>query len=294
MLRKYAFIPAVALLATLAISCKGQKTTDSGLKYEIYTSNEGRKIQYGDLITAHLIFQNDKDSVLSSTYTTGEPREAVLPKPLFKGSLEEGLTLLTEGDSARFWIRGDSLLKKMPGMKAQGIDSTGYLSVTAKIIKVRPKKEVIQERISQIQAQRKQTMEQSKEQLEKDDATIQEYLKKNNLTAQKTKSGLYYIITKEGKGEKAKVGDKVKVHYTGMLLDGTKFDSSYDRNQPIEFMLGVGDVIHGWDEGIALLSPGAKATLLIPSPMAYGPRAMGPIPANAVLKFDVELIGTEE
>ena len=293
MLKKYVLVLA-ATAASFVFSCKGQKTTDSGLKYEIYTSNKGKKIQYGDLITAHLIFQNSKDSVLNSTYKTGEPKEAVVPKPMFKGSLEEGLTLLAEGDSARFWIRGDSLLKKVPSMKAQGVDSAGYLSVTVKIVKVKSKKDVIKERVDQIQAQRKTVMEQSKEQLAKDDALLQEYFKKNNLTPQKTKNGIYYIIAKEGKGPKAKVGDKVKVHYSGALLDGTKFDSSYDRKEPIKFMLGVGDVIQGWDEGIALLSPGTKATLFIPSTLGYGPRAMGPIPANAVLKFDVELISTEE
>lgn len=294
MLRKYSFILAMVAMTAVEFSCNSQHTTDSGLKYEIYTSNKGRKIQYGDLITAHLVFQNDKDSILSSTYKSGEPREAVVPKPLFKGSLEEGLTLLGEGDSARFWIRGDSLLKKIPSMKQQGIDSAGYLTVTVKITKVKSKKDVIKERVDQIQAQRKTIMEQSKEQLAKDDSLLQDYFKKNNLTVQKTKNGLYYIITQEGKGAKAKVGDKVKVHYAGMLLDGTKFDSSYDRKQPIEFLLGVGDVIQGWDEGIALLSPGTKATLFIPSTLGYGSRAMGPIPANAILKFDVELVGVEE
>ncbi|MFL5752319.1 MAG: FKBP-type peptidyl-prolyl cis-trans isomerase [Bacteroidia bacterium] len=106
----------------------------------------------------------------------------------------------------------------------------------------------------------------------------------------KTASGLEYTITSKGNGKKPVAGDKVKVHYTGTLLDGTKFDSSVDRGQPFSFELGKGAVIKGWDEGIALLNVGDKATLVIPAELGYGAQANGKIPANSVLKFDVELL----
>ena len=106
-----------------------------------------------------------------------------------------------------------------------------------------------------------------------------------------TESGLFYSIEKEGEGEQPQKGNTVKVHYKGELLDGTVFDSSFKRNQPIEFSIGVGQVIPGWDEGIALLTKGAKATLIIPSDLAYGSAgAGGVIPPNATLKFEVELV----
>ena len=106
-----------------------------------------------------------------------------------------------------------------------------------------------------------------------------------------TDSGLFYSIEKEGEGDKPQKGNSVKVHYKGELLDGTVFDSSFKRNQPIEFSIGVGQVIPGWDEGIALLNKGAKATLIIPSDLAYGAAgAGGVIPPNATLKFEVELV----
>ena len=109
--------------------------------------------------------------------------------------------------------------------------------------------------------------------------------------AKVTESGLAYKITKKGSGPKAEAGKTVSVHYTGKLTDGTKFDSSYDRNQPIDFPLGQGRVIKGWDEGISLLNVGSKATFIIPPDLAYGARgAGGVIPPNATLIFEVELV----
>lgn len=110
----------------------------------------------------------------------------------------------------------------------------------------------------------------------------------------KTESGLRYQILQEGNGSKAEKGKMVSVHYKGQLADGTVFDSSYKRNQPIDFALGVGQVIPGWDEGIQLLKIGDKARFVIPSDLAYGSRgAGGVIPPNAVLIFDVELMNVK-
>ena len=108
---------------------------------------------------------------------------------------------------------------------------------------------------------------------------------------QATPSGLYYKITKTTNGVAPKAGDEVSVHYAGKLVDGSEFDSSFKRNQPIEIPIGVGQVIKGWDEGILLLKEGEAATLLIPSELGYGARgAGGVIPPNAWLIFDVELV----
>ncbi|ALM21916.1 peptidylprolyl isomerase [Nonlabens sp. MIC269] len=107
----------------------------------------------------------------------------------------------------------------------------------------------------------------------------------------KTESGLRYQIINHGEGKQAEKGKTVSVHYKGMLANGKVFDSSYSRNQPIEFPLGMGQVIPGWDEGISLLKVGDKARLVIPSHLGYGASgAGGVIPPNAVLVFDVELM----
>lgn len=95
-----------------------------------------------------------------------------------------------------------------------------------------------------------------------------------------------------GDGAKAKAGDAATVHYTGWLMDGTKFDSSVDRGQPFEFTIGAGDVIEGWDKGVVGMKAGGKRTLIIPADMAYGDQgAGGVIPPGATLKFEVELLG---
>jgi FKBP-type peptidyl-prolyl cis-trans isomerase len=111
---------------------------------------------------------------------------------------------------------------------------------------------------------------------------------------EKTKSGLRYKLIQKGDGKPASKGQEVSVHYEGSLANGQVFDSSYRRNQPISFQLGVGQVIPGWDEGIGLLKVGDKARFVIPSHLGYGSAgAGGVIPPNATLIFDVELMGAK-
>ncbi len=108
----------------------------------------------------------------------------------------------------------------------------------------------------------------------------------------KTASGLTYDVLQAGNGPEAKAGQRVKVHYTGWLTDGKKFDSSVDRGRPFEFSLGAGQVIKGWDEGVAGMKVGEKRKLTIPPELGYGARgAAGVIPPGATLIFEVELLG---
>jgi peptidylprolyl isomerase len=108
-----------------------------------------------------------------------------------------------------------------------------------------------------------------------------------------TATGLGYVDLVEGTGPRPKTGDSVRVHYTGWLKSGQKFDSSHDRKQPLVFPIGRGRVIKGWDEGVATMKVGGKRNLVIPPSLGYGATGSGPIPPNAVLIFEVELANVQ-
>lgn len=273
------------------------KTTANGLNYQLFPAPvaEGaqpRKAQIGEIVSLHMSYDNGADSVLFTSYSQPSPLLFPVMEPTFKGGLEEGFAMLSPGDSAVFYVNADSLFAKtfrqpMPDFVKEG----SLMKFRVKMINILSQEEAQAEQERQIMQQREEMASRAALQAQKDDQILQEYIKTNNLKAERTESGLYYIVTKKGTGENAKAGQTVKVHYTGTTLDGKKFDSSVDRGQPFEFQLGQGQVIQGWDVGIALLNKGAKATLLIPSTMAYGERSPTPaIPSNGILKFDVELI----
>ncbi len=126
---------------------------------------------------------------------------------------------------------------------------------------------------------------------ENENEALKEQMKKISDGFEETASGLKYKILQEGNGKRATKNSNVTVHYKGQLIDGQVFDSSYQRNKPIDFKLGIGQVISGWDEGIQLLKVGDRARFVIPSNLAYGSQgAGGVIPPNATLIFDVELM----
>lgn len=111
---------------------------------------------------------------------------------------------------------------------------------------------------------------------------------------ERSESGLQWVVLAPGEGNPPAAGQRVRVHYSGYLPDGAKFDSSVDRGEPFSFVIGRGEVIPGWDEALLLMKPGEKRKLIIPPELAYGAEGYPPaIPANATLVFDVELLGVE-
>lgn len=127
--------------------------------------------------------------------------------------------------------------------------------------------------------------------LEADAQTKRRRVRRNPSAAITTPSGLTYLISKKGTGPQLKAGDTVIMNYTGMLTNGAKFDSSYDRNQPFAFKLGIGQVIKGFDEGLAKLRVGDHAILVIPGKLAYGPKGIpNVIPPDSTLIFVIEVV----
>lgn len=289
MKRTFLGLMIVGVLAIFLSSCGSNadfKTTKSGLKYKFYQENaDGRQPVMGDIITVNMSYQTD-DTVFFDSKTMPEPMKMRMDKSVHEGDIYEGIYLMHKGDSATFACNTDSVFIKLFRQKQTPAqyDSVDYIYFNVKLLDVKSQEELNAE----LEAEAKKNQEKESEVLAK-------YLQDNNITQQPNESGLIVIKTKETKGKSPKVGDKVKVHYTGYLLDGTKFDSSVDRGQPFEFELGKGRVIKGWDEGIGLLKVGEKATLIIPSSIGYGARGAGAmIPAFSTLKFDVELIGFEK
>jgi FKBP-type peptidyl-prolyl cis-trans isomerase len=282
MIKKILFVVAIVLAFSTSFAQKVKYKTDkTGSRYFVVKSNKTPLLKLDDIVTLQLKYKNTKDSVLFDSWKMGGPLQLKVTKPQFKGDLMSGLVLLHVGDSASFLINADSLFTKtfnmsMPVFIEKGSD----LIFTVKVIKSVPEEEL---KAEEIKTQKQKDMQET--------IDIEKYIKDNNLTVVTTASGLKYVMLAEGTGEQAQANKTVRVHYTGRLLDGTKFDSSLDRNDPLEFMLGQGMVIRGWDEGIALLKVGGKALLIIPSNLAYGARGAGNvIPPFTPLTFEVELV----
>ncbi|MBS1587807.1 MAG: FKBP-type peptidyl-prolyl cis-trans isomerase [Bacteroidetes bacterium] len=137
----------------------------------------------------------------------------------------------------------------------------------------------------------------AQDQAAKDEQILKEYFAKNHIKATRTASGLYYTIDKKGEGPNVKPGQQVNVNYLGRFLDGNKFDGNVDEKYApvagrsvLSFTVGTGRVIAGWEEGLLLLNKGCRATLYLPSALAYGSAGNGRIPANSVLMFNVEMV----
>ncbi|WP_266203911.1 FKBP-type peptidyl-prolyl cis-trans isomerase [Pontibacter kalidii] len=321
MLSKTKFLLPVLAGALVLQGCNKNNdefyTTADGLTYKIFENNgkgeyenkgkvapedsTGAKI--GEFVAFHWQMVNSEDSVFVDTreQVPGLPRIIPVMEPTMKGGLENAFMMLSAGDSGVFKVNADTLFAKTFGQPLPPFVKPGS-EITFRIKAERVMNQAEAETYQQELMQR--YMEESKVRAEKqikiDDEAIQKYVKEQNLeNVQKTESGVYYVVTEQGNGEKPTAGDVVAVHYKGTRLDGKEFDSSYNNpmsgGEPIRFPLGQGRVIQGWDDAIAQLNEGSKAILLIPSPLAYGEQAPSPdIPANSILRFDVELVDVEK
>lgn len=232
------------------------KSTPSGLKYYFITQGNGRKPVAGQKVSIHYVAKLMTGLKFESSRDAGKPITFSLGAGQVFPGWDEGIALMGVGDKAFFVL---------PPELALGSRSAGPI----------PANSTLAFEIELLDAQ--------------DAIKPQEFDVKGKDTTT-TKSGLKYIIVSKGTGAKAEEGKPVSVHYTGRLLNGKIFDSSIDRGEPITFNLGVGQVIKGWDEGIALMKVGDKFRLIIPPNIAYGERSMGSIPSNSTLVFDVELM----
>jgi FKBP-type peptidyl-prolyl cis-trans isomerase len=281
----------------------GYDKSESGLYTKFYNHDEkGVMPKEGDVMRIVLSVKTDKDSVL---FDSKDPKftnqqginyvEFPLMKSEFNGSFEEALSTMAVGDSASFLISVDSFYK---GKDAPPFLKKGtYLTYETKLEKIVSKEEV--EKENQKRAEEQNAIMQARK--NEEGKILAKYLEDNKITVKPTASGLYFIEKTKGKGAHPKEGDKIKVHYTGRLLDGTVFDTSveaeakkagvYDERRPYgpaDFT--VGQLVPGMNEALTMMSQGAKATIILPSALAYGERGGGPIPPYSPMVFEVEVV----
>ncbi len=254
--------------------------TEAGFPYKHHVQSEGPQPQVGDQITYHETITKNDTSVLFSSIKTGQPRVLVLPA---RATLKQptppqydALFLMSVGDSLTVYQSLDTVSQLPPQLSNEDV-----LTYHLKLVSIKTAAE-LEEENKAIDAMGDDTR-----------ALIEEY-KNGKLDGQlkTTESGLKYLIQEEGTGVQPTEGQTVKVHYYGFKLDGESFDNSYQRGRTLDFPLGQGKVIPGWDEGIALLKEGTKAVFFIPSDLGYGDQGNPPagIPGGAELVFSVELV----
>ena len=265
--------------------------------YQFFRQNkEAAQPQLGDLVDVAIFCTvNDTAIIVPNTENT-----LALEAPMFPGDFFEGLAMMHIGDSASFIVNIDSTFIKwfrQPSLPEE-FKSTDVMRFEVRLDDAYPESEYPKHMAAKVKKVNDERIAKMKEEHPEETAKaaidLADYLAKNNIEVEPTESGLYYVMLTEGNGEKPEPGQVVKIHYTGKLLDGTVFDSSVERGNPISLPIGVGQFIPAWDEGIMMMSKGEKGMLYVPYYLAYGDRQAGDkiLPFSNLI-FEVELIDFE-
>lgn len=300
----------IGLLLVLCVACdKSERETPSGLKYTLVKKGTGVPTKAGEILIFNFVFKDSKDSVWRTTYEGDFPAYTMVPDTTGlkdADGMTQLLTVLTPGDSVVLDIPikkffNDIIRRPMP----PEFDSTLIFTYQIKAEKAMVKDSFM---VYQQQFYAKK----QKEQVGKDSVAIETYLAKNNIQAQRTEAGIYYVITKPGTGENGKSGQVAQVNYTGYTLEGKYFDTSdkavaiekglynaerekYVPYAPYEVKIDQTSVIRGWHEALKVLNSGSKATVFIPSALGYGPQRKSEIiKENEVLIFELEVVDLKD
>lgn len=291
---------ALGLAVTGLTACNNFEKGEGDMLYKIHTDKSGELIKEGDFVAFKAIEKTEDDSVLYSSYDYDRPSLLVKEKSIFKGDLFAALSLLSEGDSATFKINIDSMVQKMG--RPQPADTTKkYLVYTIKIDKVIPKGGLNDSLFrGKIDEFLKVEMDNAKK---GESAKMKAYVSSKGLKTTVSPSGLNYVISTQGSGVKPNPGDTVLVNYTGSFLSGKIFDTSLPDiakkagtfnpqrpYEPLKMPVGMSNSIPGFEEGLMLLNKGSKATLIMPSNLAYGEQGNQGIPPFTPLVFEIEMV----
>ena len=262
------------------------KTTDTGLRYIFHSEHKGKSPREGNYVTLDMVYKLENDSVLYDSRQAGMPMRYQLIKPPFSGSIEEGIMMMSEGDSATFYISADSMFQKVFKRQLPDFLKKGSLMVfdihLQKVQSAAEAEAEIRDRLSMRFAEEKKL--------------IDTYITEKNVKEKPTETGLYVIVTKKTNGKVPSKGDRIGVQYTGRFLLGEVFDACIP-NHPYYFNLGSGKAMPGFEEAFARLREGEKAILIIPSELGYGERgkrnpASGIyiVPPYTPLEYEVEVV----
>lgn len=307
-MKKHGIYVAIAMVIVGMTSCSQSSEeviTKSGMKYTLLEAGSG-EIPPGDMVLVSFVAKDQSDSVWLDSRPDGIARPVRKVDSVWmlnEGGLEEVLFYMKKGDSVSCQIPVEKLYGSNRPLPP-GVGKETLLTIDLKIEDAMNKEAFETYQKEMMAKQQEVAAVKEQEQLATDIELIDTYLSENNIEAQKTASGLRYVITEEGQGENVQSGQKIRANYSGHVLNGAFFDSSieevarenglYQEGRtygPFETAIGQGAVIRGWDEAFQLMNEGSKATLYIPSGLAYGPRARSEeITANAVLVFEVELV----
>jgi FKBP-type peptidyl-prolyl cis-trans isomerase len=270
--------------------------TESGIYIITQNPGSGRGIQKADFVKINLTVSSIEGEKIFSTLDNDRPITFEFGQPFDTKGFDEAIATMKKGTKATVVVPsamgfGEKGKKDMSGKDIVSPFSPIVYEIEVLDLKTKAENE------KAMKEEEENAKKAATEAMAKEPALILKYVNDNKISVKPSATGLYYIEKVKGKGAAAGTGKKVKVHYTGKLLNGKVFDSSLDRkpSTPYEFTIGKGEAIPGWDEGIAKMSAGGKATLIIPSKLGYGERGAGAdIPAYAPLVFDVELISISD
>lgn len=289
---KFNFSIILIFVSLLIIGCKSKESKlPSGFEYQVIKDGTGEHPKVNDYVFFTIKIIDEKDSILQEMKEGPQmpvmqiPQE--MPKYPMANPVLELLAVAKVGGTYKLIMPVDSIPNAPPTIA--GMKHITYEVGIKEFKNEEQYKKYSEEQQAEMQAKITANMEKLPAIEELTKTTIQDY-KSGKLETKSTASGLKYYIVKEGQGPSPKAGSMVNVNYYGVLADGKMFDNSFQRGQSFPFALGQGQVIAGWDEGIALLNKGAKAFLFIPGNLGYGEAGSPPvIPANAELVFYVEL-----
>jgi FKBP-type peptidyl-prolyl cis-trans isomerase FkpA len=269
----------VMLVALTMLACSskyaGYDKTDTGLYYKLFkVSKDTVKAKVGDWVSLKMRYAY-KDSILfDSKSAMGNPIRFQLPPSEFKGDIYEGIRMLSPGDSADFIVNADSLFTKTfrQPKRPAFIDSNSVVHFFITLL----------------------TVDSPSSMMKKEEEALKKYIEDKKITVAPTSSGLYFIETVQGKGMKIDTGCWVKAHFKVSLIDGKQVFSSYDRGEPMQFECGKRFDTPGFEEGIVKMLKGGKATLIVPSKIAFGEMGRGAmVPPYSTIIYELEVVDVQ-